>query len=357
MFQEEYRKAYDKICVDQTRLQELLIRTEQRSFGSGQKLFYLIRPIAVPVLSLCFFCMMTLPALAKQIPAVYQVLRQYAPALTEYILPEKVSDTSKGITLQVEAINIKGNTAEVIVSFQDAEGSKRDRIHGKVDLYDSYRIDNYGETGVIGGCSFLEYDEAEDKAYFKIDITSDHPFNKSKVRLSVTQLLTHCIREEQAISLDDMIKDPKEKIIEYNGVGGTVQNRNLIPFFVDKVNSSGRIVRVMDEVELDESLSEALTVTGVAYDEGILRVQQCRGNFSEADRHIRLYLKDKDGNERNPDCSVGWKEEINGEKVLFDESWFLISEEELKQYELYGMFYITDGSVKGNWKVTVNLDK
>ena len=85
MFQEEYRKAYDKICVDQTRLQELLIRTEQRSFGSGQKLFYLIRPIAVPVLSLCFFCMMTLPALAKQIPAVYQVLQQYAPALTEYI--------------------------------------------------------------------------------------------------------------------------------------------------------------------------------------------------------------------------------------------------------------------------------
>lgn len=356
MFREEYRKAYDKINIDQTKLQELLIWTEQEPSGSGWKVFYLIRPIAVTILSLCFFGMMALPALAKQIPAVYQVLQQYAPALTEYILPEKVSATSEDITLQAEAINIKGNKAEVILSFKDAEGSQRDQINGKVDLYDSYRIYNYGETWVAGGCSFLEYDEAEDKAYFKIDITSDHVFNKDKVKLAVTQLLTHCIEEERAISLDDMIEDPKEKIREYNGGGGILQDRSLIPFFVNGVGSSSRTMRVMDETGWDESLSEALTVTGVAYDEGILRVQQCRGNFSEADRHIQLYLKDKEGNERIPDYSVGWKEEINGEEVLFDESWFMISEEELKQYELYGMFYITDGSVKGNWEVTINLD-
>lgn len=357
MFQEEYRKAYDKINIDQTKLQELLMWTERKPFESGRKLLYLIRPIAVPVLSLCFFCMAALPAMAKQIPAAYQVVQRYAPALTEYIIPEKVSDTSKDITLQVEAVNIEGNKAEVILSFKDAEGSQQDQINGKVDLYDSYQIYNYGETGVAGGCSFLEYDKAEDKAYFKIDITSDHAFNKNKVKLAVTQLLTRCIEEERVISLDNMIEDPKEKVLEYNGSGGMIQDRSQIPFFVDEVNSSSRIVRVMDEAGWDESLSEALTVTGVAYDEGVLRVQQCRGNFSEADRHIQLYLKDKEGNERIPDYSVGWKEEINEEEVLYDESWFLISKEELGQYELYGMFYITDGSVKGNWEVTVNLDK
>ena len=117
------------------------------------------------------------------------------------------------------------------------------------------------------------------------------------------------------------------------------------------------MVRVMDEAERNENLLESLTVTSVAYEEGVLRVQQCRGNFSKADRHIRLYLKDEEGNERRPDCSVVWKEEIDGEEVLFDESWFLISEEELKQYQLYGMFYITDGSVPGDWEVTVNLNE
>ena len=210
---------------------------------------------------------------------------------------------------------------------------------------------------MIGGCSFLTYDQVEDKAYFKIDVISDAPFHEDKVKLAVNQLLTHCIEEERAISLENMIKDPKEKKVEYNGTGGSIQTRSLIPFFVDGKNSSSRMVRVMDEAERNENLLESLTVTGVAYEEGMLRVQQCRGNFAKADRHIRLYLKDGEGNERRPDCSVGWKEEIDGEEVIFDESWFLISEEELKQYELYGMFYITDESVQGDWEVTVNLNE
>lgn len=357
MFQEEYRKAYDKINIEPAKLQELLSRTEPQNTKRGGKCMGLVRPVAVLSLSLCLFCMMALPVLAEQIPTVYRVIRQYAPALTEYILPEKFCSTSHGITLQAEAINITGNQAEVILSFKDAEESQQNQIAGKVDLYDSYRIYNYGEGSVIGGCSFLTYDEVEDKAYFKIDVISDSPFHKDKVKLAVNQLLTHCTEEERAIGLENMIKDPKEKEVEYNGAGGSIQTGSVIPFFADGKNSSSRIVRVMDEAERNENLVETLTVTGVDYDEGILRVQQCRGNFAKADRHIRLYLKDGEGNERRPDCSVGWKEEIDGEEVLFDESWFLISEEELKQYELYEMFYITDGNVQGDWEVTVNLNE
>ena len=357
MFQEEYRKAYDKINIEPAKLQELISRTEPQNTKREWKCMALVRPVAVLSLSLCLFCMMALPVLAERIPTVYRVIKQYAPALTEYILPEKFCSTSEKITLQAEAINITGNQAEVILSFKDAEGSQQNQIAGRVDLYDSYRIYNYGESSVIGSCSFLMYDEVEDKAYFKIDVISDAPFHKDKVKLAVNQLLTHCTEEERAISLENMIKSPKEKEVEYNGAGGSIQTGSLIPFFVDGKNASSRIVRVMDEAERNENLLEALTVTGVAYDEGVLRVQQCRGNFAKADRHIRLYLKDGEGNERRPDCSVGWKEEIDGEEVLFDESWFLISEEELKQYELYGMFYITDGSVQGDWEITVNLNE
>lgn len=357
MFQEEYRKAYDKINLEPAKLQELFSLTEQKNTKREWKYINLLRPMAVLSLSLCLFCMMTLPVLAERIPTVYRVIRQYAPALTEYILPEKFCSTSHEITLQAEAVNITGNKAEVILSFKDVEGSQQNQIDGKVDLYDSYRIYNYGESSVIGGCSFLTYDVVEDKAYFKIDVISDDPFHEDKVKLAVNQLLTNCIEEERAISLENMIKDPKEKKVEYNGTGGSIQTRSLIPFFVDGKNSSSRMVRVMDEAERNKNLLESLTVTGVAYEEGILRVQQCRGNFAKADRHIRLYLKDGEGNERRPDCSVGWKEEIDGEEVIFDESWFLISEEELKQYELYGMFYITDESVQGDWEVTVNLNE
>ena len=128
MFQEEYRKAYDKINLEPAKLQELFSLTEQKNTKREWKYINLLRPMAVLSLSLCLFCMMTLPVLAERIPTVYRVIRQYAPALTEYILPEKFCSTSHEITLQAEAVNITGNKAEVILSFKDVEGSQQNQI-------------------------------------------------------------------------------------------------------------------------------------------------------------------------------------------------------------------------------------
>lgn len=353
MFQEEYKKAYDDIKPRKLNTEELYSRIElQRTW----KMRHLVKPIAVPVLSICLLCMLAMPVLAKQLPAVYRVIQKYAPGLAEYALPEETDCTSKDITLQMEAVNVDGNTAEIILSFSDAEGSEKDQINGKVDMYDSYRITNYGEQWQSGGCSFLEYDPVEDKAFFKVDITSDREFEKDKVRFAVSQLLTRYEKEEKQISLEQMIEDPKEKRVDCSGGSANSEVRDKIPFYVTDADSLSLTVRVMDVVELNESMVDELLVTGVAYDEGVLRVQQCRGNFKEADRHIRIYLKDSEGKERIPDASAGWQEAIDGERVLFDETWFLITEEELSQYDLYGMFYVTDGSVKGDWEVTFSIE-
>jgi len=353
MFQEEYKKAYDSVKPNRINVEELYSRMElQRDW----KVRYLLKPIAVPVLSVCLFCMLAMPVLAEQIPAVYRVIQKYAPALAEYVLPEETSCTSKDITLQVEAVNIDGNTGEIILSFSDADGSGKDQISGRVDLYDSYRIVNYGETWQSGGCSFLEYDPVDDKAFFKVDITSDREFEKDKVRFAVTQLLTKCEKEEKKISMEQLIVNPKEKKVDCSGGNANAEVRSKIPFYVTDSDATSRTVRVMDVAELNASMINELLVTGVAYDEGVLRVQQCRGNFRDGDRHSRLYLKDSGGNERIPDASVTWQEEIDEERVGFDETWFLITEEELSQYDLYGMFYVTDGSVKGDWEVTFSIE-
>lgn len=357
MFQNEYKKAYDKIYADQSNLQELMMRAEEASFRKRGRFAGLLRPIAVLTLSFCLFFMLVIPALAEQFPGIYRVVQQFAPALSDYVLPEEVSDTRCGITLQVEAIRIDGCKAEVLLSFSDAEESRKNQIDGEVDLYDSYKIYNYGEKGVIGGCSFLQYDEAEDKAYFKVDITSDRGFDQCKVKFSVAKLLTHCSLEERRICMDDLTDCPGEKTVEYNGIGGTSENRGKMPFLIGDTASGSRLARVMNIADRSEALLEALTITGLSYDEGILRVQQCRGNFRDADRHIRVYLRDDEGNERIPDCNVGWKEKIGDEEVLFDESWFKLSEGELDNYELFGEYRITDNCVNGNWQVVVNLEK
>ncbi|MGN0403260.1 MAG: hypothetical protein ACI4HQ_13525 [Acetatifactor sp.] len=69
------------------------------------------------------------------------------------------------------------------------------------------------------------------------------------MRLAVTGLLTHCTEEERKISLEERIDNPKEKVRQYNGIAGTIEKREMIPFFEDGINDTTRMVRVMDEVE------------------------------------------------------------------------------------------------------------
>lgn len=340
MFQDEYKKAYNQIEISKIKVGELQKRLDGKR-KVKENYYRIMKPIAVSVASLCLFFIVALPILAEQIPAVYQVIQKFAPDMVEYILPEEFTCTNSDITLQVEAVNVEGNVAEIILSFKDAEGSKKNQIDGRVDLYDSYRMINYGENMQIGGCSFLEYDALEDKAYFKVDLTSDIAFQEDKVKIVVNQLLTRYENEEHEIHLEEMIENPEEKTVQCSGISGM----------------TGRTARVMDLTGQNADIADELYVTGVSYDEGVLRVQQCRGNFQNADRHIRLYLKDQEGNERIPDTSVSWQEERGGEKVLFEETWFMISEQELKMCELYGVFYISDNSVNGAWEVVVNLEE
>ncbi|MBO5336962.1 MAG: hypothetical protein J6A94_07540 [Lachnospiraceae bacterium] len=365
MFQEEYRSAYHNICPGSDSVEKILARAEhiikketrwENKVERQKKIFYVMRPVVVSLLVVLLCAKTVLPVAAAHIPGVYHMIEKYVPGLMDFILPEEISSTSKGITMQVEAIEIVDNTAEVLISFRDAEKSDGDLIRGKIDLYDSYHIRNLDEQWAAGGCHFLEYDEAEDKAYFKIDLSSSDAYEKSRINFAVNQILTKSVKEERKIDLSHLEYDPKEKRVSLSGIGG-MEERSVFPFWESDNEDDPRPgCRVMDVVTLNESMREDLVITGVAYDEGVLRVQSCRGDFADADRHIRPYLKDAEGNEIPNDCSVGWQEEINGENVLFDEHWFLISEEELEKYELYAMFYITEGSVKGNWNVNFKLE-
>lgn len=359
MFQQMYKKAYDNIIPDEGCVDRILAMAAEEPEKRAEKaglIFQFIRPVAVAVLTLCLGCKTVLPVMAQHIPAVYRVIENYVPGLVDFILPNEVSSTSKDITLQVEAIELADNTAEILLSFRDAEGSEKDLIRGRVDLYDSFYLYNFGEAWSAGGVSFLEYNETEDKAYFKVELESSDVYSKNRVRLGVRQLLTEFVREERKIDMTNLLTVTSKKAVSLNGSSGMVEGSE-IPFFTTEgsVDDPRPKCKVMDIAELTESMLESLVVTGVAYEEGVLRVQSCRGNFSDADRHLRPYLKDEAGGERSYDYVVGWQEEINGERVLFDEHWFWISEEDLADYELYGMFYITDGSVKGNWQVTFQV--
>lgn len=102
--------------------------------------------------------------------------------------------------------------------------------------------------------------------------------------------------------------------------------------------------------------TDDFTITGIAYQDDILRVQICMGDNSAADRHVQPFLVDSEGEERHEDCSVSWYEEIDGVRCQFYELWFFGPIENLEQYRMYGIFHNSGELIEGDWKVTFRLE-
>lgn len=358
-FKAVYQAAYNRIEPDRHLINRITEELEDQRIGRVHAVMTgVLRPVATVCVFILILSMTALPVAAKTIPFVYSIIEQYAPSLADFVMPEEISDTNAGITMQVEAVNVEECDAEILVSFSDVKGSERDLIQGKVDLYDSYHLRSFGASCNVGGCSFLTYDEETDKAYFKIDVSSDGVYNKDKLRFRVHQLLTNLVEEKRWIALDNIVKNPTMKNVTLNGRGG-LGNQEIIEKYMGKSTDGSPMpgAQVLDLQKADESMIGALTVTGIGYTDGILRVQTCRGNFSEADRHMQPFVVDCEGNERQNDFSVSWQETVNGECLLFDEHWFWVEESELEQIRMYGIFWITDGSVTGDWEVTFRVEE
>lgn len=353
MFQEAYKRAYDNKVPKHDLVLE--IEEHKRTKLESGCLRVILKSVVACMGVILVLGSVVTPVLACEFPFVYKIVEKYAPSLIDYILPQEYSCSKAGITMQVEAIHVNDKDAEVIVSFKDEQGY--DYIDGKVDLYDSYHITSYSGDSNVGGCSFLEYDMIEDKAYYKLDMSSLDTFDKEKFRFRVNMLLTNCVSENIVIDLAEMDKLPVFKNVTLNGYGGSLSSAKMQEYFGKSDSEPWKKGAEVISSSFDNSMLDKLKITAIGYQDGILRIQNCRGTLTEADRHMNIMLRDTEGNERYCDCSVDWQEEISGEKVAFNEQWFLINETELEQVQAIAEMFVTDGCVKGNWEVVFMVDE
>lgn len=358
-FKVRYAAAYDRIVPDRNWMEGLEERAGDRRRQGWKAFSAVMRPVAATLAVVCLLGAVALPGAAKEYPRIYRIVRRYAPALEDYVLPVCLESTSHGITMQVEAVKVEDRRAEIILSLTD-EGEDNDLIRGEVFL-ERYSLENYDTSYNIGGHSFLEYDEAEDKAYFKIQLTtmSDRPAD-GKLTLGVHGLLTDCREYTRWIALEDVIMEPPTRVATISGRGGDWDDfREYMGRSQEEPHRPAAEVMdiprgngVQGEGEDAVNLRESLAVTAVGFSEGVLRVQFCRGNLDHADRHMRLFLVDEEGREQLPGCHVSWHEDVDGESVFFEEQWFSVEESELESLRMYGIYSVTDGSVEGDWEVT-----
>lgn len=373
MFAEEYKKAYDAVAPSGELFSQVMRRAEEarrtgntqdlRAQRGGRKLRTgtTAAAAAVVLLTVSVFIFTALPVCAAQIPAFYRVIEFLSPALADRLIPIEESSTSQGITMEVEAIDLQADEAEIIVSLRDEEGSAGDRIHGPADLFDSYHLSGFGCGQVLGGCHFLTYDEETGKAYFKITTQSDGAQWSGKLRFSVGEILCNKTEEARSIDLSTVRQDAGTKLVNVNGMSGIMDEEDL-PDSLKRTSGTQEDPRwryaVLDLMAAEDCAADDFTVTGIVYMDGVLRLQICMGDNHHADRHVEEFLVDAAGNEQYADYSVSWQEEIGDTSYQFYEYWFIgriETMEDLKGCSMYGIFHDSGESVKGRWEVTFRV--
>lgn len=379
MFQDDYKKAYEKIVPSEECVNEILTmvnensdtgnseNTERLKRGTKMKHGFGLRPL-VAMLAVCVMlagCGITVGA--AYIPEIYKVIERISPKMADLFVPIQESCVRKDICMQVEAIHMEGREAEILVSFSDV--GETDLIHGEVDLYDSYGLSSHKGIGTLGGCSFLEYDETSGKAYFKITMIAEKPYDKDKITFYTKMLLTEHSEEKREIDLNNVLSEVELKPVHLTGFGRNMPMEEELPEHLQpqqpQKTEDGEmpldprpVTYVMDLGDAKECSTDDITIMGIAYADGVLRLQICRGNEENACRYAFPYLKDASGEERPNNYTAGWTEtDEAGNRRHFEEYWFVGPFENLEEYSLYGMLYRIEGDVQGDWKVTFRLEE
>ena len=364
MFKSRYQKAYDAVTPSR-KLVEDTIEKAAAGKRAGQKTFFekpraLKLSLITAAVVLCFVMAVPIcaPVCAANSPAFHKIVEYLSPALADKLVPIEESSTSQGITMQVEAIHLEGNEAEIIVSFRDAEGSTQDLVHGEMDLFDGYGLSDYTNDSWLGGCRFLTYDAAEDKAYFEVAVQADNAYQSNKLQFSVRSLLCDKYHETRDVDLSGLVYSAETKRVMLSGSGGPM-TEDMLPDFLQDVSAAPEdprsYAKVLDMMNITECAADDFTVTGIAYMDGVLRVQVCMGDNWDTDRHVQLFLKDSEGNERYEDHSVSWHEDVGDTSYQIYEFWYLQDIDNIADYSMYGIFHSAGNLIEGDWNVTFRL--
>ncbi len=357
MFENKYKEAYDAIVPSQELVEKLI--GQARAGKLERKKSWFVPKAAVAAAAVVVCLVTAVPVCAAHIPAFYRIVEYLSPALADHLVPVEKSCTSQGITMQVEAINLVENEAQIIISMQDAQDSTQDLIHGEIDLFDSYGLSDYVNDSVVGGCHFLTYDAVEGKAYFQVSVQSDHAYEAGKLKFWVNSVLCDKSEETRDVDLSETVYSANTKQVKPSGSGGLI-SEEMLPdsMWVLPATDENPIpeTNVLDGLAAANCAADDFTVTGMAYMEGVLRVQICMGDTWKSDRHVELFLRDPDGNERYSDRSVSWHEEVGETSYHFYEFWYIEDIEEISDYSMYGIFHNAGQLIEGDWNVTFRLE-
>ncbi|MEN6634989.1 MAG: hypothetical protein ABFC56_04015 [Clostridiaceae bacterium] len=282
-------------------------------------------------------CLLTItPALAAEIPEVYDMLYFVLPETAQFFKPVQKSDIDQDIEIKIESVYVHGAQADAVISVRDLS---QDRLSEKIDFDDSYDIHTGFDS--VGTCNQIDYDAATRTATFLIETSSMNPGD-----LIVGKKLT--------ISFQTLLSGKTEKLaypipIDWSTIPDTAQTVQSEPYSETVLAIGETQVAIFDE----------FMITGIGYVDGKLHIQLYtprRHTFSD---HAFLYLKS--GEEEPLAGSMFYRGGYSGDPVLDREADYIdyvfdVPKEELSKYTLLGDFYGYQTRIDGDWSITFPLE-
>lgn len=348
-FQKIYHKINEPVLPTPELIQKTLSQIQTQESGSRkqsqQSRKFPIRRLAIlaAVLVIC----LTVPALAAQTEAGYQLLYAAAPAVAQFFQPVQLRTESNGVVMEVQSVRVENDTAQVYLTLSG------DSVDESCDLYDSYNF--HLPFDQIGSCQKIDYDSETHTAVF----------------LAITQTL-----DSQPISVGNKMTfsvgcflSGKQKF-EHLPVDLNLTDYSTEALVTDAFSSSGFSAQSEEEIErlkdtpmlLPEKtiLAEPvknLPITAIGYADGLFHVQMQQVNNLELDNHARLWLENANGNRLDSIAIASFSNFAEGDARLdYEDFCFEISPENLKDYRLYGDFYTASSRIEGDWRVTFPLE-
>lgn len=288
----------------------------------------------------------SLPVLAGTFPTVYELMYLVSPAVAQFYQPVQLSDEYDGIRMEVVAANIHEETAEIYITLQDLEG---DRLDETTDLYDSYSI--HMPYSAIGNCRKVGYDPESGIVTYLITVTQENgrKIEGEKLTFSVGGYLGQKQEYEKIeIPIDlTQVTEESYQYVDTPARGGTLTGCSGLTAIMSETYP----VLIPQPADPDFPI-EGVKLTGIGYVEGKLHIQYAVENALNNDNHGFFFLQNEAGETLEEVGSVSFYEGSGKKRIDYRDSVFLIPQEELQDYRLYGDFVISEGFHEGNWQVT-----
>ena len=288
----------------------------------------------------------SLPVLAGTFPTVYELMYLVSPAVAQFYQPVQLSDEYDGIRMEVVAAYIHEETAEIYITLQDLE---KDRLDETTDLYDSYSI--HMPYSAIGNCRKVGYDPESGILTYLITVTQENgrKIDGEKLTFSVGGYLGQK-QEYEKIEIPIDLTQVTEESYQYVDTpvrGGTMTGCSGLA----AIMSGTYPVLVPQPADPDFPI-EGVKFTGIGYVEGKLHIQYAVENALNNDNYGSFFLQNEAGEMLQEAGSISFYEGSGKKRIDYRDSVFLIPQEELQNYRLYGDFVISEGFHEGNWQVT-----